>query len=330
MASTTYSVVEILSLTMISFLLLIGIPGNIMVIYVFGYRRKSTRTRFELLLLILGVIDLISITVVPITFLYLTATRFQAWHFGYTACKVIPSLLQISITISQSVLLLICYERYCAVVYPFEYRYLSRMKIVSYLILSVLLSVAFAYPYQHTFDIQAIKKYSIKTCAPNLEERIDYLLLSSALQIVRDLASVFILATLSYRMNKSLRQHVELATRDGSNILRSCKLLKTVVVVFTILCLPVDIFHLIYYIMSKTAGYFSSETYEVIETVNTLLNLLQISNAVVNVFIYSKMHVFFRNTIFRHSMKEYMENVSRLPSRTVTSLLSFAHQQQFV
>lgn len=318
----TFSAIDIVSMATMTFLLLIGIPGNVLVIYIFGCGRKLRRTRFEFLLLILGIIDLISITIVPVTFFYLTVTKFQAWHFGYTACKVIPSLLQISVTISQGVLVLICYQRYSSIVYPFEQKYLSKKRVVQWLIADVGISIVLAVPYQCSFGIEVNEELGTKTCAPQVEKRIDFLLAASTLQIIRDLASASILALLSYRMNHSLTQEIETTTWDRSMMsTKSRKLIKTVVVVFTVLCLPVDALHFTYYVMIATRHYISTEIYQLIIILNTFMNLLQISNAAVNVFIYSKMHVFFRKAIFR-GLTNYNMAGRRPPSKTITSLIS--------
>ena len=95
----------------------IGIPGNAFVIYVFGWRKKTKmnmkergrrdRNRFEFLLLLLSCIDLISLLLVPPIFFYLTMAKFKVWHFGKVACKIVPSLLQITISLSQGMLVCI-------------------------------------------------------------------------------------------------------------------------------------------------------------------------------------------------------------------------------
>ena len=108
---------------------LIGVIGNLMVIYIFGVKPGKSRKRFESFLLTLGVIDLISSIIVPFPFVYLTVTDYQVWHFGKLGCKIIPSFLQISVTVSQGVLIMISYERYQAIVHPLSIR-LTAKKII--------------------------------------------------------------------------------------------------------------------------------------------------------------------------------------------------------
>ena len=78
---------------------------------------------------------------------------------------------------------------------------------------------------------------------------------------------------------------------------KSRKVIKTVVVIFTILCLPVDLFHLLYYTLIKAGIPILPVIESVILPINTMLNIMQISNSVANIFIYSKMHVFFRKMV---------------------------------
>lgn len=315
---------EFISIVVMIFLLCIGITGNFLVICVFGCRKKSRRTRFEVLLLILAIIDLISITIVPLTFLYLTTTKFKSWDFGYTGCKFIPSLLQISITLSQGVILLICYERYCAIVHPFQHRFPSKRTIALWLIMCAIISILSTLPYQISFDIVKDPRRGIKKCIPKVFEYHDMLIASSTLWILRDFASALILVVLSYQMHHSLSRKVEVVKREQTMFSRSRKIITAVVVIFTTLCLPVDVYSLIYNVFVKTTTYFGPDTYRYLITANTFLNLIQASNAAVNVFIYSKMHILFRNAVCRCLSKgNDLDQIRRKTrSKTITSLTS--------
>ena len=304
----------------------IGIPGNLFVVYVFGWknkqktRRKNSHTdrggtsRFEFLLLILGCIDLVSLLLVPPFFFYLTVAKFRVWHFGEVACKIVPSLLQVTVSVSQGMMVLICYERYSAIVYPFDHKTgISTFRIFAWLCNVVFVSAVFIYPYAYAFEIRSGEFGP--SCEP-VSARLNYFFASACLQVSRDMASMLTMIVLSHRMNRALvRPHdsedsvvVTTTTTTATAMTswdrarmsaKSRKVIKTVVAVFTILCLPVDLFHLVYYTLIKVGIPLLPFVDSVIHPVNTLLNIMQISNSAANVFIYSKMHVFFRKMVLR-------------------------------
>lgn len=146
--SFRYNPMEVISMIITVFIFCVGIPGNIFVIYVFGWKKRRRRhhhhrngnnrgrdgtaepsncpnnrctRRFEFLLFLLGCIDLVSLLLIPPVFFYLIMTKFSVWHLGEVACKLVPSLLQITVSVSQGMLVLICYERYSAIVHPFDH-----------------------------------------------------------------------------------------------------------------------------------------------------------------------------------------------------------------
>ena len=147
--SFRYNPMELISMILTVFIFCVGIPGNIFVIYVFGWKKRKRRNRyrsgrergnydmntepssnyqnssstrrFEFLLFLLGCIDLVSLLLIPPVFFYLIITKFSVWHLGRVACKLVPSLLQITVSVSQGMLVLICYERYSAIMHPFDH-----------------------------------------------------------------------------------------------------------------------------------------------------------------------------------------------------------------
>jgi len=294
-----FTPLDIILIALITAIFCIGIPGNLFVIYVFGWRQRRKRCRFKFLLLILGCVDLISLLLVPPSFFYLTVTKFKVWHFGNIACKILPSLMQVSISVSQGMLVLICYERYSAIVNPFHNKQISTFRIFAWLCNVVFMSVVFIYPYAYTFEVTRADPNKPPSCQPK-SAKSNYLIASSCLQVFRDLLSVITMVILSLKMNKALVDRNDETSWDRAKMsAKSRKLLRTVVVVFTMLCLPVDLFHIIYYALVQFG--FGADlalyTNTVLIPVNTTLNVLQISNSVVNVFIYSKMHVFFRKIV---------------------------------
>lgn len=289
----THSITDYIAMITLSIIFLIGVPGNIFVLYIFGIRRKKCRTRFETLLLLLGVTDCVSMLFIPTSFFYLTFTKFQVWHFGFIGCKIIPTILQMSVTISQGILVLISYERYHAIVYPFKIGFTNKCVCVWFVFVFII-SIIFVLPYMFSFQIIKNPLDNTEACVP-VSESYNLLMASSFMQLSRDLVALSILATLRIRMHKSLTRSVTMATWDRLAIsTKGRKLLKIVVLVFLILTLPEDIFLVFFYIFGSLFD-MSDGLYNKFVDINTFLNILQISNSVVNVFIYSRMHSYFKD-----------------------------------
>ncbi|XP_057289931.1 neuromedin-B receptor-like isoform X1 [Hydractinia symbiolongicarpus] len=287
-----FSPVDVVTMIILTGIFSIGLLGNLLVVYIFGVRSRNNVKRFERFLLMLGFIDLASSVIIPLSFMYLTATKFQQWHFGEIGCKLIPSLLQISITLSQGVLILISYERYHTLVKPFNDP-LSRGKIGLWILIVVALSIFFVLPYMSTFSVHENQQYNTKTCAPD-SDKTGMSLGSALLQVTRDIIALGVMGFLGFRMNRTLvKQHDNLTWRREKMSRKGRRLLKLVIIIFSILTLPLDIYQVIFYAVVHSNVHISKKGYEIIVMVNTFLNLVQTSNSVVNVFIYSRMHSMF-------------------------------------
>lgn len=267
--------------------------GNSLIIYVFAYKKRRQIKRFEKFLLLLAVSDLMASLVIPASFFYLTATDFKRWDFGETGCRIIPSLLQISITVSHGVLLLISYERYHSLVKPFNSR-IGILFIVGWLVAVVLLSVGLVSPYMMSLTVRKFDQYNIQTCMPDAQEKINLLMLSSALQVVRDVLAIGAMALLNQRMTHALtkQEHYVNWRRDKMSQ-KGRKLLRLVIIIFSSLTLPVDLFQLVFYSLVMADVNLVS-AFVALSHLNTVLNILQTSNSMVNIFIYSRMHDMFQ------------------------------------
>ena len=284
-----YNILDIFAIIILTLIFLIGIMGNSLVIYVFRVKYSKRNRRFEHFLLSLGVIDLISTFFVPSIFLYLTVTKYQRWDFGDTGCKIIPLLVPISVTMTQGLLILISYERYHTIVKPFNERF-SPVIILASILLMITVSVVVVYPYSSTLTISVNLNYNFKTCAPD-EKKDGTLLLSAILFLSRDALALTCMAFLSSRVHKSLiKQHNNLTWERRKMSEKARRLLKVIIVVFAILTLPIDVYHCFINAIIYAGVRFSKNAYAIIVTVNTLLIVMQTTNSVANVFIYSRIH----------------------------------------
>ena len=311
LASIVFFPADVIVIALLTAIILIGVPGNVLVVVVFGLKRSKVRTRFESFLMILACIDLFSLLIIPSSFFYLTATKFSKWHFGTMGCKILPTMLQVSVTVSHGVLLLISFERHRAIVYPFDGR-ISNKTVTLWMLMAIMTSLILAAPYMSTFEI--IKSGNNEFCAPS-GDKYDLLLISSILQLSRDFVCLFVLASLGIRMHKALTRKIAIATWNRASMsTKGRKVLKVVIVVFTVLTLPLDLFQVFYYSISLLHVTISDAAFDVLRNVNTFLNILQMSNSVVNVFIYSKLHSTF--TFTACCKAEIVQKECRTPDST--------------
>jgi len=287
------SVYDLINMSILVAIMIIGVFGNTLIVYVFGWKRRSRIKRFENFLLLLAVVDLVASFVIPMSFFYLTSTKFKRWDFGETGCRIIPSLLQISITLSHGVLILISYERYHTLVKPFQER-IGRLAICIWLLFVIVLSVGLVAPYMITFTVYESEAFRIKTCMPDAE-KIDYLMLSSFLQVLRDILAIGGMVLLNQRMNHALtKQHRNVNWSRDKMSRKGRKLLLRIIIIFSALTIPVDLFQATFYSMIMAEVPITQDLYQVLTHVNTFLNIVQTSNSMVNVFIYSRMHDMFQ------------------------------------
>ena len=281
-------VFDIFIIAMLVFVMVIGVTGNTVVIYVFGISRR--KKRFDRFLLALGILDFLSSILIPLTFLYLTATRYKRWDFGEIGCKVIPTLLQITVSVTQGVLIMISYERYHSIVNPFQEK-VSHFMLITLFCTVLSLSIILAVPYMMTFHILVNFDHGIKTCTPD-GSKTKLLMAASSLQLTRDVIAISFMEFFRQRISKSLLKTQSHSSWDCKReTQKGRKILFIVIIVFSSLTLPLDIFQFIFYLfVNFSTTTLNSKTYEVFITVNTILNLIQMSNSVVNVFIYSRMH----------------------------------------
>ena len=301
MGETRFTALDITAIILLLLIIIVGIIGNMIVVYVFGIKPGQSRKRFESFILLLGVIDLVSSILVPIPFLYLTLTNYQQWHFGLNGCRIISAFLPISVTISQGALILIAYERYKSIVYPFE-RHIKMASILAWIFFIFVLSIGLSIPYAMTLRLVTDDFYNINTCIPE-ENSNSMVLLSSCVNLSRDIVAAFILSFLTFRMTRALlKKQSSASVHRIAFSTKGRKLISLVTIVFMILTLPVDIYRVITFSLFETDIKISATVYELMTQMNTFLSILQMCNSICNVFIYSRVHKNFLphfNALFR-------------------------------
>ena len=260
------SVFDKVVLTSLCILFFIGTAGNSCVVFTFG--KKNKRNLFERRLLLLAVIDLFSSIFVPSLFIYGTITKFYAPHLGVVGCKILISLFPISVTISQSVLIFISYERYNRIERPFE----GPKRIRFWFAISLVIAVLLVFPYTWTLGENCLTR--------NIKLQNTYVIFN----LLRDFFAVIFMLYFNIQTARSLKNNGDVYSNVSKTIRQKTKkisrTLLVMVTVFTICVVPVDIFQFVVLnLMTGRPAY--------INPVNTSLVVLQMCNSIANVIIYS-------------------------------------------
>ncbi|XP_027985456.2 C5a anaphylatoxin chemotactic receptor 1 isoform X2 [Eptesicus fuscus] len=105
---------DVLALVIFAVVFLVGVPGNIMVVWVTGC--EARRAINAIWFLNLAVADLLSCLSLPI--LFVTTLHHHHWYFGDTACHILPSLLLLNLFASILLLAAISADRFLLVFNP--------------------------------------------------------------------------------------------------------------------------------------------------------------------------------------------------------------------
>lgn len=284
---------EVLSVILLSIVCLVGTIGNALVIWVFGWKRRKARKRFELLLFILSITDFVASIIVPALFLYGTVTKFQQWHFGYYGCKFIMSVFPVTVTFSQGILILISYERYKSIKDPFGGP-LRRTFIFCWLLLTLLVALVLVSPYVYAVDLISMDSYGVDTCIPS-HTKFEEIFLYSTGNFCRDFTATLSMIILGTMTNKHLKTGgllggIKVYEKRQKNAMKARSMLIVVVCVFSFCVLPLDLYQVIVYSMYKLNFKIDKPSYAIVTKVNTFFTILQIANSATNILIYSRMH----------------------------------------
>ena len=281
-------------------ILVSGTLGNILVIFVFGYKKKSkTRSTTEWLILYLGIIDLFASIFNPPLFIYWTVTRYQSkWPFGRLGCKILPALGPITTSASAGILLIFAIDRYMAIVSPFAGQ-LNWRTITVAAVIDVFLSVLSYFHYMYMLILD-----SNGYCYVPHVERLEYGVPNCLLIILRLLIFLIIFIYTNSRIFIVLRRNefsstvTEQRGRRHKQSKRIIRVLLTMGIVFFILVFPRELFYLVYN-MSWIVTYPGLSYNATTLLVNSWLKVFHTANSCANVFIYSHMQTYYRRQIFK-------------------------------
>lgn len=322
--------IEIIQLALLIPVLIIGTVGNQLAIFVFGWKKRRTRKRFETLLLLLALCDFLASSIAPPLFIYAILTHFNAWHFGYLGCKVFLCIGPVNVTISHGILVLIAYERYRSVANPLGDT--VRKSIFYSSVLAIfLVSLILVAPYSYSLEIFQNANFSMNTCVPRYTKRQATHVFAVG-NVCRDvIASVSIISLgvrTARKMNSGKRKLiVDLCSRKKRRRAteKATKMLIVVAALFSVCVIPLDLFQVIHYTLLSEDGHSSpsSEQYSNVVVWNTFLQILQMSNSATNIVVYSRMHRDFTRGVLacgRKGNKIIRASMRRVRFRSMFSL----------
>ncbi|XP_047136233.1 probable G-protein coupled receptor 34 [Hydra vulgaris] len=305
----------------------VGVIGNIIVLYVFAWKKRQSRSRFETLLVPLALIDLLTSFITPIIFTYGTLTNYRRWDFGQFGCKVLSSFFPVSITLSQSILVFISYERYKVVISPF-YRSFKKILIRFWILLTILISLILVSPYTDSLEIVIDTGYDIYTCIPNSNKHYQ-LYFYSVGNTLRDFLATVAMVYFGYKTNQYIQSNIKTITDRRHKFkriicaIKARKMLVVVVCCFSFCVFPLDLFQAITYTLYITKTIQNVKSYNLLLQANTYLTVLQVANSALNIIIYSQMHNDFRRARCCRVRRKNPQYIGiRLRSKTSESMIN--------
>ena len=234
----------------------VGLIGNGFVLYTFRhYWRRGPI--IELLILYLASFNFISSFLDPMTFGYWLVTCYKSWHFGWFACKIVPSLCRVSTNVSIGLILIMAIDRCRAIVFPFRRR-LNRCTIHALVFIAIV--IGFLSEVHHMVG-SFINEKGLCDVVDVMGPGYLYPLIISISGRILTITFVLTFTTLTayFKLKQSFDQKLLCASGNNTNrsLSERCRkvtiMLVVMATVFSVTILPRDFFHIIYAI-SWTTG----------------------------------------------------------------------------
>ena len=245
---------EVIMVVSFCLVLVIGVFGNLLILYAFIPRvlakRSNSPTHLDVLIVYLGFCDLFASVFGPTVFIYWISTCHKRWDFGIVGCKILPSLSRIAINVSIGVVLIMAIDRCVVINAMSRRRKISNWMIHTSVVAVTLLSAASESYYIHSLRVLDINQ--TEQCRPERVVKHTYSIPLVTVICLRDLVFFFIFLTTTLLSIRKLRLTSTASflgsfkeKRNMSNA-KTIKLLMTMAGVFAFLVVPRDILHLVY------------------------------------------------------------------------------------
>ena len=288
-----YTTIEIFSLIAFSIVILVGGVGNILVIYVYGFTKRRRFAKFEKLMLMLGIVDLVASITNPLYFIYRIAEK-EVWKLGYSMCKLVPALGPIFTSISLGIILIMAVDRDRAISTPFKEQF--KLKTIrTSVFINVCCSVPITIPYINHLNTVVIngKIYCMVDVgnAYNIFVVCMFGLSDVIFLLVFTITTLRIYSKLRMKKNQKPSRFQKRQTLETNRIIKT---IFTMGFIFVICVFPRD---MLFIGFSLRRIFPPSIPIEEVSNLNNLFKVLHTSNSCVNIFLYSVIHKKFRREI---------------------------------
>lgn len=299
---------KILLACLYSIILILGLIGNGLVIYYFGFKKRN-RQLFDFYILNLGLADLIASTVTSIHYLY-NIIMANYWLMGVFMCKTISVIGPLTVNVSAWIVTSIALERCRGITKPFQR--CTKFKIRVFMLVIWIVSALTLIPYIQWIDVKDYKcspywksshyefTYSVVTLV--VQSIIPtctmcYIFLTIKKVVVHRNRNLTVLYTKSHSSHGDAT-NLTLPILDNLNSIeqRSAKknrrmfiMLSFTLFIFILCSLPYNIFYSTSLYLVKIRNNYDIELIDTLTTVNEWLSLIVVMNSSMNFFIYAGM-----------------------------------------
>lgn len=254
--STKLVGVQVILILAYSTIILLGVIGNSLVIYVV-YKFKTLRTVTNFFIVNLAVADLLTNTLcLPFTLIY---TLHGEWRLGQVLCFMLPYAQGMAVHVSTITLNIIALDRHRSIVHHLETK-MSRdmcalVIVITWAISALLASPLAIFREYGTFDLSP--EQSIQVCTEKWpESSMDGTIYSISMLLVQYGLPLAINSFAYIRIWSKLKNHAGPGVRNDRqhHKRKTTKMLVTVVVVFAVCWLPLHAFQLATDIDSSVLG----------------------------------------------------------------------------
>ncbi|XP_039606223.1 neuropeptide Y receptor Y2, like [Polypterus senegalus] len=244
--STKLVVVQVILIAAYSSIILLGVIGNSLVIYVV-FKFKTLRTVTNFFIANLAVADLLVNTLcLPFTLIY---TLLDEWKFGKVLCFMVPYAQGLAVNVSTVTLTVIALHRHRCIVYHLESKMSKETSFIiigfTWMISAILASPLAIFREYETFNIFPEKSlYVCREKWPGSNR--DGTVYSISMLILQYVLPLVIISCAYIRIWSKLKNHVSPGGGNDRDHRRrkTTKMLVTVVVVFAVSWLPFHAFQL--------------------------------------------------------------------------------------
>ncbi|KAM4747262.1 neuropeptide Y receptor type 2-like [Rhinophrynus dorsalis] len=292
MDSTKILGVQVILIAAYSLIILLGLIGNSLVIYmIVKYRNMRTVTNF--FIANLAVADLmVDSLCLPFTLVY---TLMDEWKFGLVLCHLVPYAQAMSVNVSTLTLIVIALDRYWCIVFHLNSR-ISKSLSILIITITWLMAAIFAIPMaifrEYRYEDLPSINMKIAVCAekwPSNNSR-DATIYSLSMLILQYALPLAVICYAYMRIWFKLKNHISPTQRSESQQRRrnTTKMLVMMVVVFAVCWLP---FHILQLAIDLDLAL---EIHEY-KLLYTILHVIAMCSTFANPFLYGWMNKNYRN-----------------------------------